>query len=139
MAKNVLGWTVGSGSLDRTVSSGGGGGGSFFGFGGAGATTGIGFAAGAWPLAGMLSPAAGTVPPVVVGMNGGGGAAGGGLAAGETLGAAALAGAPAVCAGAPAAKNGALSSAPASRIPIFIQPNPTALNRPISWGDLLPD
>ncbi|MGA7198838.1 hypothetical protein, partial [Roseiarcus sp.] len=63
----------------------------------------------------------------------------GGLAAGETLGAGALAGAPAVCAVAPAAKNGALRSAPASTIPIFIQPNPTALNRPISWGDSSPD
>jgi hypothetical protein len=47
VAKNVLGWTVGSGSLESAVSRGGETGGSFFGFGGAGATTGIGLAAGA--------------------------------------------------------------------------------------------
>jgi len=54
-------------------------------------------------------------------MNGAGGAADDcGPAAGEAAGGALGADAAAVCAGAPEAKNGALRSAPASRMPIFI-------------------
>ena len=139
VAKNVLGWTVGVGSLDSAVSSGGGGGGGFFGFGGV-VVAGIGFGVADEAAAGGLSagapaPAAG-VAPLPEGMNGLGGVAdaagdGAGVDAGGGLGAAAPEGAVVdaagveaagarVCAGAPEAKNGALISAPASKLRNFI-------------------
>jgi len=92
VAKKVLGWTVGVGSLESAVSSGGGGGESFFGFGGA-VVTGIGFgvadeAAGGGLSAGEPAPTAG-VAPVPEGMKGlGGGADAAGVDAGAGLGSA---------------------------------------------------